>query len=122
MLDTFQTVTQALDKIGAEQPDLILLDVMMPDMDGYEVTRRIRSMSGSEHTPIIMFTTKTLVDDKVAGFEAGVDDYMTKPTHPAELASRMKALLALSTQTRAARSERGKNLRRHQRERRPWRE
>ena len=100
--------TQALDKIGAERPDLILLDVMMPDMDGYEVTRRIRAMSGSEHTPIIMFTAKTLVDDKVAGFEAGVDDYMTKPTHPAELASRVKALLARSTQTRAASSERGK--------------
>ncbi len=102
--------TQALDKIGAEQPDLILLDVMMPDMDGYEVTRRIQAMSGSEHTPIIMFTAKTLVDDKVAGFEAGVDDYMTKPTHPAELASRVKALLARSTQTRSAPSERGKIL------------
>ena len=101
---------QALDKIGAEQPDLILLDVMMPDMDGYEVTRRIRAMSGSENTPIIMFTAKTLVDDKVAGFEAGVDDYMTKPTHPAELASRVKALLARSTQTRAAPTERGKIL------------
>ncbi len=114
--------TQALDKIGAEQPDLILLDVMIPDKDGYEVTRRIRSMSGSEHTPIIMFTAKTLVDDKVAGFEAGFDDYMTKPTHPAELGSRVKALLARSTQTRAAPSECGKYPRRYQRERRPRRE
>lgn len=99
---------QALGKAEAEAPDLILLDVMMPDMDGYEVTRRIRAMPGLERVPIIMFTAKTLVDDKVAGFEAGVDDYMTKPTHPAELASRVKALLARASQTRAAPTARGK--------------
>ncbi|MEK7311436.1 MAG: response regulator, partial [Chloroflexota bacterium] len=85
---------QGLAKAAAERPNLILLDVMMPDMEGYEVARRLRADSDLARTPIIMFTAKTMVDDKVAGFEAGVDDYMTKPTHPAELVSRVKALLA----------------------------
>src|SRR5574341_2591478 len=84
----------ALQKAAAERPDIILLDLMMPDLDGYEVTRRMRGDPGLAHIPIIMFTAKTLVDDKVAGFEAGADDYLTKPTHPAELASRVKSILA----------------------------
>jgi len=74
-----------LSKASVEQPDLILLDVMMPDLDGFEVTRRLRADPALSHIPIIMFTAKTMVDDKVAGFEAGVDDYLTKPAHPAEL-------------------------------------
>ncbi len=86
--------TQALSKAHSEKPDLIILDVMMPDMDGYEVCRRLRADPDTQDIPIIMFTAKTLVDDKVAGFEAGADDYLTKPTHPAELASRVKAILA----------------------------
>ncbi len=89
--------SQGLAKAAAERPNLVLLDVMMPDMEGYEVARRLRADPDLSRTPIIMFTAKTLVDDKVAGFEAGVDDYMTKPTHPAELVSRVKALLARSS-------------------------
>ncbi len=84
---------QALSKVSSELPDLIILDVMMPDMSGYDVCRRIRSYQPSAETPIIMFTAKTLIDDKVAGFEAGADDYLTKPTHPAELAARIKNML-----------------------------
>jgi pilus assembly protein CpaE len=87
---------QALGRAHADLPDLIILDVMMPDMDGYEVCRRLRHDPATQAIPIIMFTAKTLVDDKVAGFEAGADDYLTKPTHPAELASRVKAVLARS--------------------------
>ncbi len=87
---------QALGRAHADQPDLIILDVMMPDMDGYEVCRRLRHDPSTQTIPIIMFTAKTLVDDKVAGFEAGADDYLTKPTHPAELASRVKAVLVRS--------------------------
>lgn len=94
--------SQGLAKAAASKPDLILLDVMMPDMEGYEVARRLRSDSDLSRVPIIMFTAKTMVDDKVAGFEAGVDDYMTKPTHPAELVSRVKALLARSAAARRA--------------------
>ncbi|MBM4421835.1 MAG: response regulator [Chloroflexi bacterium] len=74
--------SQGLAKAAAEHPNLILLDVMMPDMEGYEVARRLRADADLSRTPIIMFTVKTMVDDKVAGFEAGVDDYMTKPHTP----------------------------------------
>ena len=70
---------QALQMAHAEKPDLILLDVMMPDMDGYEVTRRLRADTQTNTIPIIMFTAKTQVDDKVTGFEAGADDYLAKP-------------------------------------------
>lgn len=88
---------QGLAQVETEEPDLILLDIMMPDMDGYEVCRRLRSDPQLAHIPVILFTAKTRVDDKVAGFEAGADDYITKPTHPAELASRVKSLLTRST-------------------------
>ena len=86
--------TQALSLAQSENPDLILLDVMMPDMDGYEVTRRLRNNPKTNLIPIIMFTAKTLVDDKVQGFDAGVDDYLTKPTQPRELFAHVKAVLA----------------------------
>jgi CheY-like chemotaxis protein/MinD-like ATPase involved in chromosome partitioning or flagellar assembly len=88
---------QALTKADSDQPNLIILDVMMPDMNGLEVCRRLRANNRTNGIPIIMFTAKTLIDDKVKGFEAGADDYLTKPTHPAELASRVKAILARST-------------------------
>ncbi len=91
---------QALARAHSDQPDLIILDIMMPDMDGYEVCRRLRHDPTTQTIPIIMFTAKTLVDDKVAGFEAGADDYLTKPTHPAELASRVKAVIARSAAQR----------------------
>jgi pilus assembly protein CpaE len=91
---------QALSRAEGEQPDLVILDVMMPDMDGYEVTRRMRANTKTAHIPIIMFTAKTLVGDKVAGFQAGADDYLTKPIHPAELASRVEAVLLRSARTR----------------------
>ncbi len=85
---------QGLEKALQEDPDLILLDVMMPDLDGYEVTRRLRQNPATAETPILMFTAKAQLDDKVIGFEAGVNDYLTKPTHPAELQARVKTLLA----------------------------
>ncbi|MBI5671502.1 MAG: response regulator [Chloroflexi bacterium] len=98
---------QALTKAMNEHPDLIILDVMMPDMDGYEVCRRLRANADTRSIPIIMFTAKTLVDDKVAGFEAGADDYLTKPTHPAELASRVKAMLARTASQRRQEPSKG---------------
>jgi pilus assembly protein CpaE len=88
-----RTGAQALEKAQAEDPDLIILDVMMPDMDGYEVCRRLRADPAMASVPIIMFTAKTMIDDKVAGFQAGADDYLTKPVHPEELASRIEAVL-----------------------------
>jgi CheY-like chemotaxis protein/MinD-like ATPase involved in chromosome partitioning or flagellar assembly len=88
-----RTGVQALEKARSENPDLIILDVMMPDMDGYEVCRRLRADPAMAAVPIIMFTAKTMIDDKVAGFQAGADDYLTKPVHPEELASRIEAVL-----------------------------
>ena len=85
---------QGLEKAFEEDPSLILLDVMMPDMDGYEVTRRLRQNPATVNTPILMFTAKTQLDDKVVGFEVGANDYLTKPTHPSELQARVKTLLS----------------------------
>lgn len=102
---------QALSKAATEHPDLIILDVMMPDMSGLEVCRRLRQSPDTKQIPIIMFTAKTLIDDKVAGFEAGADDYLTKPTHPAELASRVKTMLARgATQKASAGSSKGTTI------------
>lgn len=98
---------QAIARAAAEQPDLIILDVMMPDLDGYEICRRLRANPTTQRIPIIMFTAKTLIDDKVQGFEAGADDYLAKPTHPAELASRVKALLLRSAAQRRTTPEGG---------------
>ncbi|MBN1535292.1 MAG: response regulator [Anaerolineales bacterium] len=85
---------QALAMVESEIPDLILLDIMMPDMDGYEVARRLRANPRATDVPIIMFTAKAQIDDKVMGFEAGADDYLTKPIQPRELIAHMKAVLS----------------------------
>jgi len=91
---------QGLAHADADSPDLILLDVMMPQMDGYEVARRLRANPDTAGIPILMFTAKTQLDDKVTGFEAGADDYLTKPTHPTELQAHVKALLSRSSKGR----------------------
>jgi DNA-binding response OmpR family regulator len=92
--------SQGLELAVSELPDLILLDVMMPGMDGYEVARRLRSSDQTVNIPIMMFTAKSQLDDKVTGFEAGADDYLTKPTHPTELQAHVKALLARSSKNK----------------------
>ena len=84
---------QALLLAQKEQPDLILMDLLMPGMDGLEVIRRLRGMSSTAHIPIIIFTVKTDLMTKSAGFEAGADDYLTKLTTPAEVSMRIRAAL-----------------------------
>jgi len=80
---------------GTEAPDLILLDVMLPKLDGYQVATKIRTEEGSSnHVPIIMLTAEREVEQKVRGLRAGADDYLIKPFHPAELLARIKSLLA----------------------------
>jgi pilus assembly protein CpaE len=80
---------------GAEAPDLILLDVALPKLDGYQVATKIRTEEGaSSHVPIIMLTAEREVEQKVRGLKAGADDYLIKPFHPAELMARIKSLLA----------------------------
>lgn len=79
----------------AEAPDLVLLDVLLPKLDGYEVATRIRSEEApNTHVPIIMLTAEREVEQKVRGLRAGADDYLIKPFHPAELLARIKSLLA----------------------------
>jgi len=89
-----QSGPEALAKAEATPPDLVILDIMMPDMDGFEVCRRLRAMPRTARTPVIMLTAKSQVEDRVMGFQAGADDYVTKPVLPAELVARVRALLA----------------------------
>jgi DNA-binding response OmpR family regulator len=81
---------QAIDRLRTGLPDLVLLDVMMPDIDGFEVLKMIREISA---VPVIMLTAKNEEDDRVHGLELGADDYITKPFSPRELVSRVKAVL-----------------------------
>ncbi|MCR4408099.1 MAG: response regulator transcription factor [Anaerolineae bacterium] len=80
----------ALEKVRDELPDLVVLDVMMPKMDGFETLEHIREIST---VPVIMLTVKAEEEDKIRGLELGADDYVTKPFSPRELSSRIKALL-----------------------------
>lgn len=85
--------TEALSLVDRERPDLVILDVMMPEMDGFETLRRIRQHST---VPVIMLTARGSDPDKLRGFEFGADDYLTKPFNPDELAARVQALLRRS--------------------------
>lgn len=81
---------EALDLARDEPPDLVLLDIMLPGLDGVEVCRRLRSAS---EVPILMLTAKEAIEDRVAGLDAGADDYLVKPFAFDELLARMRALL-----------------------------
>ena len=81
---------EGLNKFRAESPDLVLLDVMMPVMDGYELVKIIRAES---KTPVIMLTAKAQTDDKVVGLRSGADDYITKPFEMKEVLARIEAVL-----------------------------
>jgi pilus assembly protein CpaE len=86
---------EALRVREREKPDLILLDIMLPKLDGYQVAERIRAEEGSvAHVPIVMVTAETDIEQKVRGLRAGADDYLVKPFHPAELLARIRSLLA----------------------------
>jgi len=84
---------EALKHVASDQPDLIVLDLMLPGMDGLEVCRRLRSNPKFQQIPIIMLTAKGEEIDTVLGLELGADDYMTKPFSPRELLARIKARL-----------------------------
>jgi len=80
---------EALAKIAAEKPDIVLLDVMMPELDGFEVCRCIKADPATAHIPVIMVTALSDVDDLVRGFEAGADDFVTKPVNGLALMARI---------------------------------
>lgn len=92
-VETAENGKQALEKAKKNQPDIVLLDVMMPEMDGIETCRTMREMPQFEHTIIAFLTARTEDYSQIAGFETGADDYISKPIKPRVLVSRLKALL-----------------------------
>src|SRR5713226_580867 len=88
--------SSALEAARSETPDLIILDIMLPEMDGLEVCRQLRRESNTSTTPIMMLTAKGDEIDKVVGLEVGADDYVTKPFGRRELLARVRALLRRS--------------------------
>ncbi len=93
--DGFEVVTayngkEALEQVRTQLPDLILLDIMMPDINGFDVLKKIREVN---NVPVIMLTAKGEEDDRIQGLELGADDYITKPFSPRELVSRIRAVL-----------------------------
>jgi diguanylate cyclase (GGDEF)-like protein len=95
-VDAAEDGVKALEQVGRHVPDLILLDVMMPKMSGYEVCERLRQDFQTSRVPIIMLTAKSALDEKVEGFEHGANDYLTKPYRQEELLARVKAALQWS--------------------------
>lgn len=88
---------EALNLIKSEKPDIVLLDLMLPGMDGYEVIKEIRRNNEISSTPVIMLTAKSEELDKIIGLELGADDYITKPFSVRELLARVKAVLRRTT-------------------------
>jgi two-component system, cell cycle response regulator len=88
---------EALEKVASEKPDIVLLDVMMPGMDGFEVCRRIKKDPASAHLPVVMVTALDQLSDRVTGLEAGADDFLTKPVNDVALFARVRSLVRLKT-------------------------
>jgi len=86
----FHNPLEAIDALNKKEPDLVLLDIMMPEMDGFQVLRKIRE---TMDLPVIMLTAKGEVSDKVVGLELGADDYLAKPFEPRELLARIQSIL-----------------------------
>ena len=86
---------EALEKVTSERPDLVLLDVMMPDLNGYDVCKKIREQPASAVLPVVMVTALDPTQERVKGLEAGADDFLTKPINQAELLARVRSLLRI---------------------------
>lgn len=85
--------TTALDTLRHEQPDLVILDLMLPDANGLDITRVVRSNTAIKSVPIIMLTARVEDSDKIVGLEVGADDYITKPYNPREVVARVRSVL-----------------------------
>ena len=104
MAEYFEVITAsdgqtALDVAAKEMPDIILLDVMMPGMDGYEVCSRIKNDPKMRHIPVVMVTALSEVSDRVRGLEVGADDFLTKPLNDVALFARVRSLVRLKMMT-----------------------
>jgi phosphate regulon transcriptional regulator PhoB len=101
---TATTGAEALQRVRTATPDLVVLDLMLPEMDGFEVCRRLRSAAATAAIPIIMLTAKADEIDRVVGLEMGADDYVGKPFSPKELVARVRAVLRRTRPGEATRS------------------
>src|SRR6202158_1357376 len=90
---------QALARIASDAPDIVLLDVMMPGMDGFEVCRRIKATAKTAHIPVVMVTALDQPSDRVTGLDAGADDFLTKPVDDMALFARVRSLARLKMMT-----------------------
>jgi two-component system alkaline phosphatase synthesis response regulator PhoP len=106
-IDIVSSGREALAAIGARPPDLLILDLMLPQVDGLEICRFVRAGSKSAGVPIIMLTARAEESDRIVGLELGADDYVTKPFSPNELVARVRALLR---RARQAASPAGKTI------------
>jgi len=88
---------QALEKARTEKPDLIVLDIMMPKLDGYETCKRLKADPETKDVPVILLSAKGRNVDQKVGFEVGADDYITKPFSPRKLVERINAILGQSS-------------------------
>jgi Flp pilus assembly CpaE family ATPase len=109
---TAENGADALKKVQTERPDLVILDIMLPDISGLEVCQDIRNKLKLDHLPIIILSGRDQVSDKVKGLEAGADEYVTKPVAPAEMVARVRRLLqrARRVQDTAQSAQRGKGI------------
>jgi two-component system alkaline phosphatase synthesis response regulator PhoP len=91
----------ALEKLKSERPDLIVLDIMMPKLDGYEVCKAIKGNADTAHIPVILLSAKGRNVDQKMGFDVGADDYITKPFSPRKLVERINQLLGQAVSPRS---------------------
>lgn len=98
---TAQSGAEALQKLETQVPDVVLLDVMMPEMNGYEVCRRLRASREYSHVPVVMVTALQSTQDRVQAIEAGADDFLTKPVDAIEVTARVKSLVRIKRQREA---------------------
>jgi DNA-binding response OmpR family regulator len=97
--------TSALDILQHDRPDLIILDLMLPDHNGFDITRLLRGDPRHKSTPIIMLTARVDDTDKIVGLEVGADDYVTKPYNPREVVARVRSVLRRTTSDKEAQTE-----------------
>jgi two-component system alkaline phosphatase synthesis response regulator PhoP len=95
---------QALAKVAQDKPDLIVLDIMMPKLDGYETCKALKSNPETKDIPVILLSAKGRNVDQKVGFEVGADDYITKPFSPRKLVERINAILGQTSRQDAARA------------------
>jgi two-component system, cell cycle response regulator len=104
---TARSGIEALEVVKNNPPDIILLDVMMPEMDGFETCRRLKADPTVSHIPVVMVTALSEVEDRVQGLKAGADDFLTKPINDLALFARIRSLVRLKIMTDELRSHRG---------------